>query len=356
MNLSHALPLWRRLLIALMRGFYFRRVRLAGTMPPDEGPRLLLFSHRNGAIDGYVALVACPRAQFVLSAQLLRNPLLRLMFAGIPVVRGKDRQRYGMSRGDFADPIESSCAHVRSGGALAFFPEGSSEWRPSPQPYQAGFARIVRRLLEEGVNPQVVPVGLFYRQPDGFRSDVDIFPGPPVDLPPRMSGEHPRQWEKRLRAVMGAALDAVSVNCPDEAAFLRVERQAARQADSGRSSYGEAFLHWQAAARRGELPEEDVSDVTHRARRRRIVLWHVPFIAVFCLLLAPVLLAGRYMGGKADARNTVSFFRMIGGLAMALIWLPAVLVLFFIFPWAMGVLSAMAWFGWLKFPASAPSF
>jgi 1-acyl-sn-glycerol-3-phosphate acyltransferase len=111
-----------------MRGFYFRRVSLAGAMPPREAgkPRLLLISHRNGAIDAYVALAACPEAQFTLSAQLLWHCLLRLMFSGIPIVREKDRQRYGMARGDFADPFDAACGHLKVGGTLAFFPEGSS--------------------------------------------------------------------------------------------------------------------------------------------------------------------------------------------------------------------------------------
>jgi hypothetical protein len=68
-------------------------------------------------------------------------------------------------------------------------------------------------LLEDGVTPQVVP--LFYRQPDGFRSEVDIMPGKPADLPPRLPDAHPRRWEKRLLA----ALDAVSVDCPDARSF-----------------------------------------------------------------------------------------------------------------------------------------
>jgi hypothetical protein len=346
------LPRWRRGLVALMRGFYFRRVTLARAMPPHdaERPRFLLLSHRNGAIDGYVALVACPEAQFVLSAQLLRHPLLRLMFAGIPVVREKDRQRYNMARGDFADAIDAACRHLQAGGTLAFFPEGSSEWGHCPQPYQAGCARIVRRLLEDGTTPEVVPLGLFYRQPDGFRSEVELMPGNPVTLPPRLPDERPRQWEKRLLAAMGAALSAVSVDCPDAPSFARVERLAAAAAEGhgeflppgtdAPPSYARAFLYWQEAARHFPLPE--VPDPP----KRRAAWWTLPCVAVFRLLFAPVLLAGQWAGRKADGRNTVSFFRCIGGLAAALLWLPLLLVLFIFFPLPLGVAAALAWIGW----------
>lgn len=313
----HALSLWRRLLIALIRGFYFRRARALNFAPQGDRPRLLLCSHRNGAIDGYVVLSACPRAQFTLSAQLLRNPLLRLMFSGIPVVRAKDRQRYSMRRGDFPDPMDAICAHLRAGGALAFFPEGGSEWGHAPLPYQSGHARVVRRLLEEGVPLEVVPLGLFYRRPDAFRSEVEVLAGDSIDLPPRGAEETPRQWEKRLKRIMGTALDAVSVHCPDQETFARVERLAATQADTA---------------------TDDASYVAY------------PFLVVFALLFAPVLLAGGYAGKKADGRNTITFFRMIGGLAAALLWLPVLLVLFGFYPLLFSVLWLMAWAGWRNFP------
>jgi hypothetical protein len=354
-----SLPWWRRGLIALMRGFYFRRVALAGPLPPREAgkPRFLLVSHRNGAIDGYVALLAYPEAQFALSAQLLRHPLLRLMFTGIPIVREKDRRRYGMARGEFADPFEAARVYLESGGTLAFFPEGSSEWGHCPQPYQAGCARIVRRLLEDGVTPQVVPLGLFYRQPDTFRSEAEILPGNPVDLPPRLPDEHPRRWEKRLLAAMGAALDAVSVNCPDAQSFAQVERLAAAAADghaeyspppapgtNEQPSYARAFLYWQEVARHSPLPEAPALPKQHA------IWWALPCIAVFCLLFAPVLLAGKWAGGRADGRNTVTFFRFLGGFAVALAWLPILLLLFFLFPLPIGVASALAWVGCRQWP------
>ncbi|MDR0674085.1 MAG: hypothetical protein LBF93_10645 [Zoogloeaceae bacterium] len=354
------LPWWRRGLIALMRGFYFRRIALAGALPPHEPekPRFLLISHRNGAIDGYIALVAYPEAQFALSAQLLRHPLLRLMFTGIPIVREKDRQRHGMARRDFADPFDAACAYLKAGGTLAFFPEGSSEWGHRPQHYQAGCARIVRRLLEDGVTPQVIPLGLFYRHPDRFRSEVEIMPGKPVDLLPRLPDEHPRHWEKRLLAAMAMALDAVSVDCPDAQGFARVERLAAAAADGHAEclppttpgtdapppSYARAFLYWQEAARHAPLPDAPARP------KRRAAWWAKPCIAVFCLLCAPVLLAGKWAGYKADARNTVSFFRFLGGLAATLVWLPILFILLILFPLPVGAATLLAWVGWQQWP------
>jgi 1-acyl-sn-glycerol-3-phosphate acyltransferase len=328
-------------LIALMRGFYFRRIRAPAPIPAT-GARLFLISHRNGAIDGYMALAAAPDMQFMLSAQLLRHPFLRLMFTGIPVVRARDVQRHGMKRSAFADPVETACAVLRAGGALGIFPEGYSEWGPHPLPYQAGGARIVRRLLEEGAALQVIPLGLFYRAPDRFRSDVEVLAGPPVVLPAKAVDEHRRHWEKRIDAALGAALDAVSVNCPDQETFEQVERLAAAEVDAVGSdaSYALAFRRWQAAENR-PLPSS-----IPPALPGKPAPWAYPFIAVFYLFCAPILGAGAFMGKKADAKNTISFFRFIGGLAAALLWLPALLALFCFFPWQTLILAALAYVGW----------
>jgi hypothetical protein len=341
---------WRRGLIGLMRGFYFRRVRVLGmdADAPSAGGRLFLISHRNGAIDGYTALVACPAMQFMLSAQLLRHVFLRLMFTGLPVVRERDRARYGMKRSAFDNPIDAACAWLRAGGALGIFPEGYSEWGPHPLPYQAGGARIVRRLLEEGVAVRVIPLGLFYREPAQFRSGVEVLAGAPVVLPAREEGEHRRVWEKRIDRALGAALDAVSVNCPDMETFEQVERLAAAEIEQetggqemASPSYALAFKRWEEKARLapGTLPASC-------ARQRKPARWRWPFIGVFYVLLAPVLLAGAYLGGKADGKNTVSFFRFIGGLAAALIWLPVLLALFFCFPVYLSVAALLAYMGW----------
>ncbi|WP_051940423.1 hypothetical protein [Stenoxybacter acetivorans] len=333
------LPLWHRLVMAAIRTVYFRHVTLASTLPaPEAGkPRLWLISHRNGALDACIVLAFCPNAQFLVSMQLLRNPFLRALFSGIPVVREKDRQRYGMNRSDIADPIALSCQHMQRGGELAIFPEGSSEWGHKPQAYHSGSARIVRRLLESGITPQVIPLGLFYRAPDKFRADAEILAGAAVDLPPRLPDETARQWENRLQAAMVSALDAVSVNCADKATFEQVERLAG--ADNT-SSYAQAFVYWQNHAAHSPLP------AAPPLRHAHSLWWAIPFMAVFCILFAPVLLASWFAGKQADGKNTVSFFRVLGGLAALLLYLPFLLAAFYCAPLPIGIAAILAYLGW----------
>jgi hypothetical protein len=66
-------------------------------------------------------------------------------------------------------------------------------------------------------------------------------------------------------------------------------------------------------------------------------------------LLAPVMLIGFLAGRKADARNTVTFFRMVGGFAAALPWLPVLIVLCGYFPLPMLCWIVLAAAGWPAF-------
>ncbi len=330
---------WYIFLAAVLRWIYFSSVRVVGALPSETRPRIMVASHRNGAIDGYMVMAAFPDARFLLSAQLLRNGFLRLMFGGIPVVRKKDRERYGMRAADSANPILAGCKQVRTGGGLVMFPEGSSEWGPHPQAYEGGTARMVRMLLDDCIDFEVVPVGLYYRAPDRFRSAVEVLVGAPIALPERGTLDR-RAWELKIHEAISTALNDVSPNCPDMTSFERVERLAAEDAANG-SSYAVAFKHHERNGANGSLP------VSRPARLTPV--WRVLCGLPGLVLLAPILLIGARVGRKADGRNTVTFFRMAGGFAAALVWIPAFLVLSLLWPEPMLILLVLAVIGWPAF-------
>lgn len=356
---------WHRGLATVLRTVYFGRVRPAGTPHTGPGPRLVVASHRNGAIDGFQVLAAHPRAQFLVSVQLLRSPVLRLLFTGIPVVRGKDVRRYGIDPRTVSDPVEAGCAHLRAGQDLAIFPEGTSEWGHAPQAYQRGAARIACRLLDEGVAVSVLPVGLHYSTPDAFRSRAEVYEGTPVDLPPRQ-GRGDREWEDAVAGAVAEALDAVSVSCPDVETFARVEAAALRRARAG-ESYAAAFLEEQARAVQGG-GNHDARPVgpggNHPARAvasgatmgdalsgkggaasRGAALVRGAGLGLLWLCW-PVLVAGFLAGRKADGRNTVSFFRILGGLAASVLWVPVLVLAGFVWPWGVAAGAVSGLLGW----------
>ena len=224
------------LLGRLLRTLYYRRVDILGT-PCRDRPTLYLLSHRNGAIDGIVYQKALGDTPSLISVQLLRGPL-RLLFDGIPVVRGKDRARYGIPADAVAAPVAAAIAQLRAGGSLALYPEGTSDWGYRPLPYHSGMAVIVAKLLAAGVDFVVQPAASYYSKPDGFRSRVSLNMGAPFTP----QGESVAELQNEL----AAALDAVSVNCADAAHFNQVQHAAWQAAQQG-EDYGVAFLRAQRA-------------------------------------------------------------------------------------------------------------
>ncbi len=328
----------------LLRHACFQRVRLLGPQPLARPARLVIASHRNGALDGYIGLACFPRTQFLTSVQLLRHPLLRWMFDGLPVIRAKDKARYGAWRDSFDDPVDAACAQLRAVGDLLVFPEGSSEWGHRPLPYHRGASRIARRMLEEGVPVQVVPLGLHYPTPDRFRSSVDVLLGSPILLPTRMPDEDDRHWESRIHINLMSALDAVSVNCPDAISFETARAHAAARETAG-EPYALAFLDAQQRLQAGQTVP-----VPATPPRPPLWPWDVAAVAVFMLLAAPVLLAGWLVGRRADARNTVSLFRCIGALVIAPLWLAALLLALWLWPLPLLLALPLAALGWWRWP------
>lgn len=364
-----------RFINAAMRTLYFGRIRVLdlsgepadlsgesvdrGREPADREPetdtsrarpRLIISSHRNGAIDGHQVLAAFPRAQFLISIQLIRSWFLRLFIAGIPVVRPKDVERYNLDPASVASPVEAGTAHLRRGGDLGIFPEASSEWGHSPQPYKSGAARIACTLIEEGVELEVIPVGLFYSTPDRFRSRAEVVRGKPVTIPDR-NGRDRSEWEAEVASAMGSALDEVSVNCPDEETFDRIQAgalDAARRtpggsAAGGPASFARAFLELQRDFSATEAGDA-TGDLTDSTPTFPVLRW-VGLVLMW--LFAPVLGAAAFAGSRADGRNTVTFFRLLGGFAAVMVWVPVLIVAAFFWPLVIGIGVVSAMCGWL---------
>lgn len=336
------LSLWHRCVARLLVHFYYSSLKFmtpnGQRIAPLDGdiPTLLLASHRNGATDGWVFNQLLPVAQFLTAVQLLRSRFLRLMFAGIPVVRDKDRQRYGYRRAQAGNPILYAIAHLKQGGSVIVFPEGTSEWGPGPQPYHPGAAKIVRRLMQDKCRFQVVVAGCFYRAPDRVGSAVELMVGEPLILP-EQGDVSAVEWEQSIQQYLSQALDCVSVNCRDEPMLARVEEQSWNSLRDG-DSYARAFK---------QAEQQTLSEPGVAAPQVTLSLWDHLLWRLFILTLLPVWLAGWWAGCRADGRNTTTFFRLAGGFAMALVWLPCLLIAMMFYPWLLLPYGA-AVLGWQR--------
>lgn len=394
------------LLGGLLRTLYYRRVDILGT-PYRDRPTLYLLSHRNGAIDGIVYQKALGDTPSLISVQLLRGPL-RLLFAGIPVVRDKDRARYGIQADAVAAPVAAAIAQLRAGGSLALYPEGTSDWGYRPLPYHSGMAVIVAQLLAAGADFVVQPAAAYYSKPDGFRSRVSLIFGAPF-VP---QGESIAALQKEL----AASLDAVSVHCTDAAQFNQAQRAAWQAAQRG-EDYGVAFLRAQranhpanigcASAHRPlttELPPHappitaaSATDIPPDRGEgggcEAVVAKTTPALGHVCnlnfpplrsgggtgrgcenrvasafktkckqalatlalCLTCPLIVAGACLAARAaDGRNNTSFFRILGGMAGALLQIPLWLAALYLAPLAGGLWLAAAALTWRTYPEPAP--
>ena len=394
------------LLGRLLRTLYYRRVDILGT-PCRDRPTLYLLSHRNGAIDGIVYQKALGDTPSLISVQLLRGPL-RLLFDGIPVVRGKDRARYGIPADAVAAPVAAAIAQLRAGGSLALYPEGTSDWGYRPLPYHSGMAVIVAQLRAAGADFVVQPAAAYYSKPDGFRSRVSLNMGAPFTPQGKSVAE--------LQNELAAALDAVSVNCADAAHFNQVQHAAWQAAQQG-EDYGVAFLRAQranhpanigcASAHRlltTELPPHappitaaSATDIPPDRGEgggcEAVVAKTTPTLGHVCNLNFPPLRSGGGTGREcenrvasafktkckqalaplalcltcplivigaclaaraADGRNNTSFFRILGGMAGALLQIPLWLAALYLAPLAGGLWLAAAALTWRTYPEPAP--
>lgn len=349
------LPRRCRFLGWLVRTLYYRRVSVRGDSV-SRRPTLFLLSHRNGSTDGQIYMAALGDAPSLISIQLLRHWYLRLFFAGIPVVRDKDRVRYGIAANAVPSPVRAAITQIKNGGSLCLYPEGTSAWQAHPLPYHNGMAVIVARLKAAGVDFDVQPLAAYYSKPDGFRSRVSIIVGTAF----RPLGESIAD----LQAELADALDYISVNAADNAAFNRIQARAWRSARDG-ADYGAVFLRTQAAENTAQncpekplpatwlvtraYPPADTADL--RASKAEHRPWAKALFALgFPLVVAAALLAGR----AADGRNNTTFFRVLGGAAAfvphILLWLTACYC---------APLPALLWLilgicGWYYYPEPAP--
>src|SRR5688572_28022536 len=129
---------------------FYRRVEIIGAEHvPARGPLIVTANHQNGLVDPMLLLAAVPRPLVPLAkAPLFRNPVVAPFLwavGAIPVHRREDAvASVGTSAAERnADLFERSVAALRSGRAIAIFPEGHSQPEPVLLPLRTGAARLL---------------------------------------------------------------------------------------------------------------------------------------------------------------------------------------------------------------------
>lgn len=357
---------FQALVATLVRGLFFHRVTILGAEAlPATGPVVYLGLHRNGATDGFVYQAVAPRAVPVVSRQLTRGLLGRLLFKGIGVARSKDVERYGMSAGGNQGALEQCAALLGAGGELVVLPEGTSDLGPSHLPFHPGAARIIALAHKAGIRPLIVPLGIHYERGWAFRTRVTVVVGKPF-IPQGREGQSEAATIEHLQSLIEPALVSVGINVADGATQIRLEKTGYVAAMDSPTAYFSALKAFE-----GGLPGP-VSDawaaLDAYGREHRLATHHgvpvaparpglaavlgaivtAPVVAAAAAANLPPLLAGGLAARVlADDSNVVTFWRILAGTPTALLYWAGVaawLAATGRWPW-MGGFVAVTWMG-----------
>jgi len=222
-------------LLRVMLRIFFRRIEVSGAeRVPPTGPLVFVLNHPNSLIDPAFLLCLAPRrVSFLAKAPLFRMLIIGAIcraFEAIPVHR---RQDPGSDLRKNRETFETARAVLLRGGTIAVFPEGASHSDPKLRPLKTGTARIAlgaAAALPANLTLEIVPVGLYYRAKQTFRSVALLHFGtafavqrtalaPGAEPPPEPVQALTAQLETALRSL---TLDAEEANA--HALIARAQR------------------------------------------------------------------------------------------------------------------------------------
>ena len=334
---------WHGWLYRFIKTFYFERITLIHPERlPRTGPVLYLGLHRNGAVDGFVYDQVLRDPVFMISTQLRKNWFARLFFEGITVTRTKDEGDRALNDAALLQCLD----HLRAGGELFVFPEGTSSLGPCHLPFKSGAVWLLLDYLEGGDRPplQVVPLGIHYERPWAFRSKVEVVAGLPIStgLPPDASRI---ERLKTMKGRMQAALEEVGINVPSEERQELIHRFAYVATLGTARSYFKSLKMMEPAVP-GKIMDEwrglepalrDAKLWFHQGAplfpAGAVSLYLAGLLVVAPIVFAaialnlPAFIAGWHAGKKLpDGRNVVSLWKILVGLPAFALWSGAVVM------------------------------
>ncbi|HRH42801.1 MAG TPA: lysophospholipid acyltransferase family protein, partial [Pyrinomonadaceae bacterium] len=205
---------------------FFSKIELVNSENlPEKSGLIFVSNHPNALIDPMLLFVALPRKiAFLAKSTLFKMPIIGWLIrtvGALPLYRQQDK---GEDVSKNAETFALTRELLKSGGAIAIFPEGVSHDESQLQPLKTGAARIALGAVSSGKNPasldlRFVPVGLYYTNKTMFRSEALLHFGEPFQVLPvelDEDGQPPKAAVKELTAQIEKNLRQVTLNAESE--------------------------------------------------------------------------------------------------------------------------------------------
>lgn len=358
---------------------FFRRIELVNVdkLPKTSGI-IFVSNHPNALIDAALLFVALPRKlAFLAKSTLFNIPILGFLIrivGALPLYRQKDT---GADVSQNQKTFEIARKLLKSGGAIAIFPEGISHNESQLQPLKTGAARIAIGTVSLGENPssldlQIVPVGLFYTNKTTFRSEALLHFGEPFPVLPSAldaDGQPPKAEVRNLTTRIETALRDVTLNAETEAqiAVANIAEEVFTATAEHRENLAERLEFLQKFI--AEPPTEGDEKLEKRLAEynqklddlgieseflalaeysKRFVLKHAFLRSWYLILLAPFAVFGiilhfpayqiskflAYQQTKKGDFDMASTMKVLSGIVlMPLTWVIFAAILYFYFEW-----------------------
>lgn len=364
---------------------FFRRVELFNSDElPEESGLIFVSNHPNALIDPALLFVALPRRiAFLAKSTLFKMPIIGRLIRTVGALPLYRQQDAGEDVSKNQETFRLTRELLKSGGAIALFPEGVSHNSPKLLPLKTGAARIALGAVSSGTNPasltlDVIPVGLFYTSKTKFRSEALLHFGQPIRVEPVELDEHghpPRESVKLLTARIEEALREVTLNAESDAdlAVARIAEEVFTVTTPHRENLAERleFLQRFVAEPNGDTDARLEKRLEEYDRKldelgiesefldlagysRRFVLKHAFLRSWYLIVLAPVAIfgaalhlipyqisrliaAGQTRKGDHDMTSTVKFLASM--VLIPLTWIVLALWLDVAFGWKIALAS-----------------
>jgi glycerol-3-phosphate O-acyltransferase / dihydroxyacetone phosphate acyltransferase len=364
---------------------FFRRIELvnAENLPKNCGI-IFVSNHPNALIDPMLLFIALPRKiAFLAKSTLFKMPIIGFLIrtvGALPLYRQQDK---GQDVSKNQETFALTRNLLKSGGAIAIFPEGISHSESQLQPLKTGAARIALGAVSVGENPnsldlQIVPVGLYYTDKTMFRSEALLHFGEPLvvsSIELDSSGQPPKEAVNELTTNIEKVLRQVTLNAQSQSKvkFARIAEDVFTSITPHRENLGErlelmqnfvsekptddaaklekqlAEYHKKLSKLRIESEFLELADYSkwfvlkHAFRRSWYLLLLSPLAVFGAILHFPAYYLGKFVAyfqnrkGDFDMTSTVKFIS--GMVFIPLSWIVLAIILYINFGWKIALLS-----------------